>query len=713
MPIRRILTFAVLLFAAAHVFAADALSPDEIAWLESRREITFAGTVSYPPFEFIHPRSGEFTGITIELIRWMGTELGFTPVFKLMNFKNAQDAVSRGSADAITGLFDSPERRERYEFTRPIFTIPAVIFVRADRPDISEAADLGGKRVGVMSGDYAVEYFDERDISAEIVESEGIDGALGLLIRGDVDAAIGDEQVAMYWLYTTGNVRSVKRVGPPLYSGSFSLASRKGNEIVRDILEKGIRRAERTGVLDRITGKYLGTASGTEERDGLGSTTELAIIVGIFALAAGAAVFGVFRFRKLAKDRARALKTATEQLARDNTEKKRLERDHVQLEERMVEAQKAESLVRLAGGVAHDFNNLLTAIVGEIDLALSDLPEDSTARDSLRTAVSIAQQAGDLARRMLDYSGRGRFVVTELDAAAIVREMVGMLEASAGKKTAIVVEAGEGLPRIRADVIQFKQVVMNLVINAAEVMVGRKGVVRVRVYLGTYGPAELSASRTGFVLEEGDYVTVEVADQGPGIEPETLARIFDPFFTTKRTGRGLGLAAVVGIMRSHSGAILVDSIHGKGTTFRVLFPSATGLDAEQAGGGQGSGGRSILLVEDEDSVRNVVQRIMESAGFTVIPASGGVEAMGKYAEAAGSFTGVVIDLTMPGMSGIETMRAIRELNPEARIVLTGGHNDSEASDLLEAGEISGFLKKPYRMDNLMTILRNAFPPKIA
>ncbi|MDP2138384.1 MAG: PAS domain-containing protein, partial [Candidatus Didemnitutus sp.] len=366
----------------------------------------------------------------------------------------------------------------------------------------------------------------------------------------------------------------------------------------------------------------------------------------------------------------------------DITVRRIAEEQQRQFERRFLETQKLESLGVLAGGIAHDFNNLLTGILGNASLARLDLPPGSQCQSSLEQIETSARRAADLCRQMLAYSGKGRFVVQNLDLNSLVNDTTHLLGISISKTCILRFNLAERLPSIRADATQLRQIVMNLVINASEAIGARSGVIALATGVSRIDQDYLSSMSPDPNLTPGDYVFLEVSDNGDGMTAETITRIFDPFFTTKFTGRGLGLAAVQGIIRGHQGAIKVYSEPGRGTTFRLLLPCATGpadslpgvIDpVEQPVRGSGH----VLVVDDEETIRNVAARIIEGLGYTAEVASDGREAMAKYRADPARYQIVLLDLTMPHLDGEETFRQLRHLNPGVRVVLMSGFSEHE------------------------------------
>jgi PAS domain S-box-containing protein len=396
----------------------------------------------------------------------------------------------------------------------------------------------------------------------------------------------------------------------------------------------------------------------------------------------------------------------------DITARKAAEEQRLQMERQMQQTQKLESLGVLAGGIAHDFNNLLTIILGNASLALDELPSMSPARDSLRSIEKTALRAAELCRQMLAYSGQGRFVIETLRLNELISEMASLFKASLSKKALLNLNLTASLPSLRGDPSQIRQVVMNLVINAAEALGDRGGVVTVSTGVMECRPDDLTGAYREERLAEGMYVWLEVSDTGCGMDPETRRRIFEPFFTTKFTGRGLGLSAVLGIVRGHHGALQVNSALGRGTTFKVLFPAAPPLGPQSAlparpplGAWRGIG--MVLLVDDEDSVRALGARMLERIGFQVLVASDGQEALELYQVRREEIVLVLLDLTMPYMDGEETFRQLRRLDPQIRVVMSSGYTETEMAPRFTGQRLYGFLQKPYTLEALTQCLREA------
>jgi PAS domain S-box-containing protein len=390
----------------------------------------------------------------------------------------------------------------------------------------------------------------------------------------------------------------------------------------------------------------------------------------------------------------------------DVSEKKRLEAQFFR-------AQKLEGLGVLAGGIAHDFNNLLTAILGHANLALMDLAPDAPARDSLREIEKASIRAAELCRQMLAYAGKGQFVVESINLSRLIEELAHLLNISISKKVLLRCQLAEELPAIEADPVQMRQVAMNLVINAAEAIGDTAGVIAISTGVMECDEEYL---RGGLVIEPpapGRYVYLEVTDTGCGMDAKTRAKIFEPFFTTKFAGRGLGLAAVLGIVRGHRGMLKVESELGRGSTFRVLFPASAKTATTAASSGspwRWRGDGTVLLVDDEEAVRNVAGQMLERCGFTVLCARDGREAVELFAARASEIVCVLLDLAMPGMDGEETFRELRRIQPSVRVILASGYGNQEIANRFRGAGLAGMIEKPYQMKALGTKLREALAP---
>jgi PAS domain S-box-containing protein len=378
------------------------------------------------------------------------------------------------------------------------------------------------------------------------------------------------------------------------------------------------------------------------------------------------------------------------------------------LQQQLLDTQKLESLGLLAGGLAHDFNNVLTGILGHANLARRALERGATEEslESIGQIEGLSLKVAELCNQLLAYSGRGRFVVQPLDLASVVRELAGMFQVAISKKAALELELAEDVPAVSGDQTQIQQILMNLITNASESLGDEPGRITVRLRLRDCDADALSDLVSGSTqLDPGTYVSLSVEDTGSGMNPETRARLFDPFYTTKFTGRGLGLAAALGIMRGHQGAIRLRSEAGQGSCFELLLPPSDGTPAAAqppAPTPPGEGGQGlVLLVDDEPVVRKVGTKMLELLGYEVREAGDGDQALERLRGPDGeAFRFVLLDLTMPTLSGAETLQELRKLHPQLPVILSSGFNQEEAFDPESGPALVEFLQKPYRLDDL-------------
>jgi len=394
------------------------------------------------------------------------------------------------------------------------------------------------------------------------------------------------------------------------------------------------------------------------------------------------------------------------------TKRKRTEEKLGRMTEQMQHMQKLESLGVLAGGIAHEFNNLLMTMLGNLELMLFDMPPNDPACEYLKEIENAAHRAAGLSRQMLTYSGRGSIVAEPTAVSDLIDGMMPLLEAAISRKITLRRLLAPDLPLVKADPSQLRQIVINLITNAAEAIGKETGVVSVTTGVTEVTPERLANAYVDDKLRPGPYVFIDVTDSGCGLDEHTLSKIFDPFFTTNFTGRGLGLPTTLGIVRGHKGAIEVQGRPGQGASFTVLLPAL----AELAGTPDKPPSASIspppratstvLLVDDEEPIRTVTRRFLEKAGFQVFTAADGNEAIEVYRQHAGEIACVLLDLTMPNLDGEAAFQELRRIRQDVRVILSSGHTQSVAAKRFTEAGFAGFLQKPYRRADLVAKLRS-------
>ncbi len=379
-------------------------------------------------------------------------------------------------------------------------------------------------------------------------------------------------------------------------------------------------------------------------------------------------------------------------------------------QEEAVARQKLESLGVLAGGIAHDFNNLLGSILMNAELVLSQLPAGSPAGDDVETIRTVASRAAEIVTQMMAYAGKESAEFEPVDVSQMVGEMLQLLKISITKRAVLKVNLPPNLPAISANAAQFRQVVMNLIMNASEAIGEKDGLItvaasKVRVD-GAFG-----GSPAG--LPSGDYLRLAVSDTGCGMTDEVRARMFDPFFTTKLPGRGLGLSAVQGIVRTHGGAINVVSSPGFGSSIEILLPCIH----EAAGGGRQKtlpltadgrcGGGSVLVIEDEDALRVTVSKVLRKKGFSVLEAANGKEGADLFGARRAAIDAVLLDMTLPEMSGPEVLRTLRQIQPDVKVIITSAYSQDHVRNATAGQEPCEYIRKPYQLGELIGLLQDA------
>ena len=387
---------------------------------------------------------------------------------------------------------------------------------------------------------------------------------------------------------------------------------------------------------------------------------------------------------------------------RDITDRKQAETDRNRLENHVRQSQKLESLGILAGGIAHDFNNMLMVILGNIELTLEEVAPDAPFRPLLEEATNTAQHAAALCLKMLAYSGKGHFAMKPVHLSSFVLSMKTVFEDAIPRTATLHYQLDEHVPSIEADELQLHQLMLSLLTNAAEALGDTPG--QITASTGTLFCDQQYLEREGLQGEttEGSYVFLEIADTGCGFDPITREKLFDPFFTTKFPGRGLGLAAVQGIVRGHKGLIEVHSVLGQGTSFRVLFPCTPNLETPLP-----QEKEVVLVVDDEERLRKICRQALERNGFEVLVAEEGQEALQLLKDHHDRIHCVLLDLSMPTMGGKEVYQALQEIVPGIKVVLTSGYNEREAMNQFNGMPIAGFLPKPFRIADLTSIIKTA------
>ncbi len=396
----------------------------------------------------------------------------------------------------------------------------------------------------------------------------------------------------------------------------------------------------------------------------------------------------------------------------DVSAQKQQEQERRRYEQQLQHVQRLESLGIMAGGIAHDFNNILTGILGNVELMFDELPKDAACSESLQDIRTAALRASELTKQLLAYSGKGRSENRVLELNALIQESVQLLKLSVSKKAEVNLRLASSSLIMRGDAAQLRQIMMNLVMNASDALEHRSGEISIASGSEEIPTAFSSEFQPGVLHPPGRYVFVEVRNTGCGIDESLRQKIFEPFFTTKFTGRGLGLAAVLGIVRSHRGVMRIDSVVGKGTTIRVLFPASNDKIENVESGRKNQEERGmekqvILVADDEELVRKLARAMLEKVGYEVIVVEDGLFALEEMRRRNGKVDLVILDMTMPRLSGDETFRAIQKEFPGTRVLLASGYTEGELMDSFTETKPVGFISKPFERDDLLNKISEA------
>ncbi len=417
------------------------------------------------------------------------------------------------------------------------------------------------------------------------------------------------------------------------------------------------------------------------------------------------------RLRTRLENQTADLQLANEKLRSEISERKRLENERLEIERKVLHAQKLESLGVMAGGIAHDFNNLLMVVLGNLGLALEDLPLDSEARQDVENAIQAAERSAELSRQMLIYTGSILNSPVALDLNEWLNRNSVLLKLGVSEQVTLNLAIGNALPPIRVDADQIQRLIMNILINASEAIGDKNGEVRLSTGVMDCNEGYLSHSRVEIKPEPGRFVFLDISDTGCGMDLETLRKVFDPFFTTKFTGRGLGLAEALGIVKGHRGALIVDSQIGKGTSVRVLFPAlqeaqATSVqvtdivETKVPGLDTINRRKTILLVDDETEVRNLTVRRLGVLGYDTITSVDGEDGVSVFRERLNEIDLVILDFTMPRMNGVEAFGELIRIKPDVKVILSSGYTEDVILQSFPDPRPASILRKPYDMNIL-------------
>jgi len=650
----------------------------------------------YPPFEFADEH-GEPQGYDVDLIRAVAEQLKQPLVIKVGPWSDMRAALTRGEIDVLPGMLYSEQRDLEFDFTASHLTVAYSIFVRKDTPAIASEDDLEGKAVIVEAGSLMHDRMLQLNLAGELIEVASEPEALRLLSTGRYDCALVPYQAGLLIL-RHDNLANLEPSGSPVYNVDLCMAVKEGNTALRDQLDEALALVKRSDAYRRIYNRWFGAVQG----NGIALRNVLRVIIGILlaaALMVGIVLAWSISLRRKVAERTRAL-------IEEN-------RKRQSLEEQLYQSQKMEAIGQLAGGIAHDFNNLLATIIGYTDLMSAELDKDDAMCKDLDEVRQAGEQAAALTRQLLTFSRRQipRLGIVNLnDVLTRIQTMIGH---ATGERYNLTITLKPDLACIMGDPSQIEQIALNLVLNARDAMPdgGSLTIATANVVRQEPNPPEPDGSGVP------PAVMLEVADSGSGMNEETRKRAFEPFFTTKEPGRGtgLGLSVVYGIVQQHGATIDVNTAPGVGTRFRVFFPAiAEGqLPAEQdfdppppPGGTE-----TILVVEDEDSVRELAIRMLRQSGYTVLAAAHGDAAVEIAASHPGPIHLVMSDVVLPRMNGPDVVARIRVSRPDMRVVFMSGYTHTVLSSTAGDYEDAAFIQKPFTNAEFLQVVRDTLNEK--
>jgi signal transduction histidine kinase/CheY-like chemotaxis protein len=643
---------------------------------------------------------GAARGFYVDMLQAVAARENWDLRFVPGTWQDGLDRARSGEVDLITSAAYTPERARFLDYcTESSFTVWSILYAHP-RAGIRTVLDVRDHRIGLMRGDVNGEHFRELCAQFNLPVTYELYGSFVDVMRAVESGHVDGGVATNIFGYSQESRFRIERTPVVFSPFDIYLATGKGRN--RDLLvaldtylQEGKRNSD-SGyhqALSRwLTPQAKAGLPAWVVRTGLGTLAALVL-----------AVLAALAFRRRVDLATKEIRTLNAGLQRELAERRRMEEAGQLLERQMQHAQKLESLGVLAGGIAHDFNNLLTAMLGHMNLAQLKLAPESPALPHLEGLERIIHRAADLTRQMLAYSGKGRFVVRSYDLNQVVQEVTHLLEVAISKKIALRFDLAPALPLVEADAAQIQQVIMNLVTNAADAIGDRDGTIRLTTSSVQLDRSYLDQVFQGQELAPGSYVALEVSDSGCGMTPEVMGRIFEPFFTTKVMGRGLGLSATIGILKGHRAGMRIYSEPGRGTTFKLLFPVSEAeceLEVAQLVAPALTRKATVLLVDDEEMIREAVTAVLESLGLTVLTAADGREALAIVQRPEVRIDVVLMDLTMPHMDGREAFQAIRRIHADLPIILSSGYNEHESIQDFMGRGLAAFLQKPYTLQTL-------------
>ncbi len=640
------------------------------------RKIIAVLPTDFPPNAFLDPATNQPAGLAVDVLNEVAQRVDLQIEYVYAKSWNLlEEAVLAGKADLVTNLTMNEKRLKRMIFTLPTETVKISLIARAS--DIGYNSIESGMKIGVMKGGFVYNLLVSRsDIT--IHTYAGLSELLMDLLSGRVDLALTSASNILKMAHDAEIADRIRVIEPSVYETKRAMALRPGNEALRDQLNKGIKEFVGTAEYQILYQKWWGkpVPFWNTRRAVLAMAGVVAVLLTIFML---------WRSR----------------------ERKRAEEEKEKLEAQLHQAQKMESVGRLAGGVAHDFNNILSVILGYTELALESVDTNDPLHADLQEIYTAARRSVDITRQLLAFARKQSIEPKVLDLGKNVEEMLKILRQLIGEDIDLAWLPKTDLWPVKMDPSQLDQILANLCVNARDAIPG-VGKITIEVDRVTFDEV-YCADHIGFI--PGEFVLLAVSDDGDGIEEETLCNIFEPFFTTKGVGRGtgLGLSTVYGVVKQNNGFINVYSELGTGTTFKIYLPRYAGeieeIRKESSAEILEGCGEVVLVVEDESSILKMSHKILDDLGYNVLTAGTPVEAMALAEENAGKIHLLITDVIMPEMSGRELAERIHVLSPNIKILFMSGYTADVIAHrgMLEEG--FNFVQKPFSKKHMAAKVR--------
>ena len=662
-------------------------------------KIIVEGDYDFPPYSYLD-ESGRPAGYAIDMLEAAAAQVDLEVQLRLVPLAAALSNLQEERIDAVVGVQTSAERALWMDFSVPYAVVHHALFVSPDSGiDSLEAAADGD--ILAERGSVSEEHLRRIGYQGRIIAVQTPVAALRLVASGRFPSALLPRHLGLYLINAFG-IEGVYMVEGPVTTADYGFAVRAGEPVLA-ALNEGLATVKATGEFKMLYDRWFGAYAAAESMP-VRSIVRYAIwILTPLLLVVLLALIWNWSLRQ-------QVRRATAELRTELAERQRTEEERRGLEQQLRQAQKLEAIGQLAGGLAHDFNNVLVGVSGFAELVRRNgMPRDQVV-DAMEQILRASRRGGDLIKRLLAFARKGRAQQVPVDINRTLDDTIALLSHSIDRRIEIITDLDRDLPPVLGDPAQLANALLNLGLNARDAMPDG-GRLTFRTRRRRLDEAACLAHPTA--LSPGDYVEVTVADTGIGMPPDTVAHIFEPFFTTKEAGvgTGLGLASVWGyVVKSHQGAIDVTSAPGEGTSFTLLFPARDEGVAKRSDTDQyralPAGEGHVLVVDDEQLIREFTQQALGGLGYRVTTQKDGADAV----EWAGAQDGlrdvdlVLLDVVMPRLGGLETFRALRELQPDLRVVMTSGFSqDNVAAECLAGGALA-FLPKPFTLEELAHVI---------